>query len=59
MMPSPFPGMDPYFEGQIWDDFHATLICEMRAVLVAALVPRYVARIHLRTYLERLGKELA
>jgi hypothetical protein len=24
-MPSPFPGMDPFIEGQLWDDFHHAL----------------------------------
>lgn len=22
-MPSPFPGMDPYLEGEMWQEFHA------------------------------------
>lgn len=24
-MPSPFPGMDPYFEGDLWTTFHTQL----------------------------------
>ena len=24
-MPSPFPGMDPYLEGEMWQEFHSRL----------------------------------
>ena len=24
-MPSPFPGMDPFLEGEMWQEFHETL----------------------------------
>jgi hypothetical protein len=36
-MPSPFPGMDPYLEGWLWPDVHATLIPAIRAALAARL----------------------
>ena len=44
-MPSPFPGMDPYLEGALWPDVHATLIVGIRAALVAKLPTGYFANI--------------
>ncbi len=44
-MPSPFPGMDPYLEGGLWPDLHATLIPLIREAVVAALPAGYVANI--------------
>ncbi len=42
-MPSPFPGMDPYLEGEMWQEFHETLAGAIRAQLLAVLPPQYVA----------------
>lgn len=42
-MPSPFPGMDPYLEGDMWQEFHETLAGAIRAQLMAQLPPKYVA----------------
>lgn len=42
-MPSPFPGMDPYLEGDLWPEFHATLTHAIRAQLLLRLTPKYVA----------------
>ncbi len=42
-MASPFPGMDPYLEGEMWQEFHETLATEIRAQLMARLGPNYVA----------------
>jgi hypothetical protein len=44
-MPSPFPGMDPFIEGQLWQDFHTRLITIIAEQLAPAIQPRYVARI--------------
>lgn len=41
-MPSPFPGMDPYLEGELWTTFHAQLAAELTRQLVPKLRPRYV-----------------
>lgn len=50
-MSLPFPGMDPYLETQrLWPDMHHTLISEIQTALNLALVPRYVARVKMRTY---------
>ena len=42
-MPSPFPGMDPYLEGELWQEFHETLAGEIRAQLLKVLPSSYVA----------------
>ena len=42
-MPSPFPGMDPYIEGQEWTSFHASLAIEVARHLTRRIRPKYVA----------------
>lgn len=51
-MPSPFTGMDPFIECQLWDDFHPTLMGTLREVLTAQLRPRYIIRVERRVYVE-------
>ena len=41
-MPSPFPGMDPFIEGQKWGNFHPTFLGAARDFLNARVMPRYV-----------------
>jgi len=41
-MPSPFPGMDPYFEGDLWQTFHTELGVEVAHQLTPKLAPRYI-----------------
>ena len=43
-MPSPFPGMDPYLEGELWQTFHAQLVPEIARLLQPKLSPKYIAR---------------
>ena len=47
-MPSPFPGMDPFIEIDLWRDFlfHAT--CELSWQLNRSLPRPYVSRINTR-----------
>ena len=52
-MPSPFPGMDPFIEGQRWQDFHATFIPVLRELLTPAVRPRYVVDVEQYVYLMR------
>ncbi len=52
-MPSPFPGMDPYLEGEMWQEFHDTLATEIRAQLLPYLRPNYVALLAKRYVLDR------
>ncbi|NIT61554.1 MAG: DUF4058 family protein, partial [Aliifodinibius sp.] len=40
---SPFPGMDPYLEGEMWPEFHDTLANQIRADLMGVLPDKYVA----------------
>lgn len=42
-MPSPFPGMDPYLEGDLWTTVHTQLGVEVVRQLAPRLAPRYVA----------------
>lgn len=52
-MGSPFPGMDPYLEGEMWQEFHGTLINAIRAQLMPQLRPKYVAFLAKRYVLDR------
>lgn len=52
-MPPPFPGMDPFIEDQVWEDFHQGFIGELAAALVTRVRPRYVDRKELRIYVDR------
>ena len=52
-MSSPFPGMDPYLEGEMWQEFHATLAGEIRAQLLPLLRPKYVALLEKRYVLDQ------
>ncbi|MDE3088597.1 MAG: DUF4058 family protein [Chloroflexota bacterium] len=42
-MSSPFPGMDPFLEGEMFQEFHDTLANEIRAQLLPHVKPKYVA----------------
>ena len=52
-MSSPFPGMDPYLEGEMWQEFHETLASAIRAQLLPRLSPKYVALLAKRYALDR------
>lgn len=52
-MPSPFPGMDPYLEGDLWQEFHETLANAIRAQLLPMLRPKYVALLAKRYILDQ------
>ena len=51
-MPSPFPGMDPYIEGQEWEDFHTRFNTALSELLAPKVEPRYVVRVERRVYVE-------
>jgi uncharacterized protein DUF4058 len=53
-VPSPFPGMDPFIESQIWEDFHHAMIEVMRESLIPHTRPRYVVRVEERLYVEHI-----
>ena len=44
-MLSPFPGMDPFLESEMWSDFHVGIISGIRTQLVPVLVPKYIINI--------------
>jgi len=46
MNKSPFPGMDPYLEGEMWQEFHDRLANQISAQLMPLLRPKYVALLH-------------
>ena len=52
-MPSPFPGMDPYLEGEVWSDVHQELAGELRRRLVPLVRPKYTARLVPRIVIEK------
>lgn len=58
-MPSPFPGMDPFIEGQEWEDFLHHLIEGLHAAIVPRVRPRYVVRVEKRVYVEHDPDALA
>lgn len=58
-MPSPFPGMDPYIEGQKWREFHQKLADEIQSTLMPGLRPRFVASVEERVCIEHTPEELA
>ena len=53
-MPSPFPGMDPYFEGDLWPTFHTQFGVEIARQLTPNLAPRYIARAEKRFIVESM-----
>ena len=54
-MPSPFPGMDPYLEAQLWPDVHQRLATQIAGLLAPQLRPHYVARLATRYVAELAG----
>lgn len=54
---SPFPGIDPFIEGQWWSDFHTDFITALRGELAPKVTPRYIAVIEERVYLERRSEQ--
>jgi hypothetical protein len=56
-MPSPFPGMDPFIEGQLWQDFHTTFLTVIREILMPQVRPRYVVEVEQYVYLARENED--
>jgi hypothetical protein len=50
LMPSPFPGMNPYLESQHWQGVHHLLIAELARYLNANLPSTYYAAVEVRIY---------
>ena len=47
-MPSPFPGMDPYIEGDLFESFHGPFAVEIGRQLHRQLGPKYIALVERR-----------
>lgn len=52
-MASPFPGMAPYLEGELWQEVHERLANQISAQLMPLLAPTYVALLARRYVLDR------
>ncbi len=51
-MGSPFPGMDPYLEGEMWQEFHDRFANQISEQLLPRLKPKYVALLAKRYTIE-------
>jgi hypothetical protein len=52
VMPSPFPGMNPYLEqSSVWHDFHESFMPLAREVLSSQVLPRYIVKIDEHLYI--------
>ena len=56
-MPSPFPGMDPYLEGEEWSDFHGRFNFAMSDQLNERVGEDYFVRAERRVYVDEGGDE--
>jgi hypothetical protein len=54
-MPSPFPGMNPYFEqAAYWLDFHTEFLSALRRLLAPQVAPKYIVQFEEHIYLHDL-----
>ena len=57
-MPSPFPGMNPYFEqADHWQDFHTEFLTVLRGHLEAQIGPDYIIQLEKHVYIHELPPE--
>lgn len=57
-MPSPFPGMNPYFEqAAYWLDFHTEFLSALRRSLAPQVGPRYIVQLEEHVYIHDLPPE--
>ena len=58
-MTNPFPGMNPYLEDRaLWNDFHARLAVYISNQLQPQVLPRYVASVEERIYVEFAARDI-
>src|SRR4028118_379295 len=56
VMPSPFPGMNPYLEHEsVFHGFHQNLIVEVMRALVPQIRPGYIADTDVNVYIHELS----
>ena len=54
-MPSPFPGMNPYFEQKDhWLDFHTEFLSALRRLLAPRIGPKYIVQLEEHIYIHDL-----
>ena len=57
-MPSPFPGMNPYFEqADDWQDFHGEFLMRLRHELAPQVRPKYIVQLEKHVYIHDLPPE--
>lgn len=57
-MPSPFPGMNPYFEQAAhWQDFHMEFLSALRRQLAPRIAPDYIVQLEEQIYIHDLPPE--
>ena len=57
-MPSPFPGMNPYFEqAAYWLDFHTEFLTALRRLLAPQVAPKYIVQLEEHIYVHDLPSE--
>ncbi len=57
-MPSPFPGMNPYFEqSALWLDFHSEFLSSVRRLLAPQVGPRYIVQLEEHIFIHDLPPE--
>lgn len=57
-MPSPFPGMNPYFEQAAhWQDFHAEFLSTFRRILAPRVAPGYIVQLEEHVFIHDLPPE--
>src|SRR5262249_24153484 len=57
-MPSPFPGMIPYFEQAAhWQDFHTEILSALRRQLAPQIAPNYIVQLVEHLYIHDLPPE--
>ncbi|MDR3638953.1 MAG: DUF4058 family protein [Isosphaeraceae bacterium] len=57
-MPSPFPGMNPYFEQAAhWHDFHMEFLSALRRQLAPRIAPDYIVQLEEHVYIHDLPPE--
>ena len=56
-MPSPFPGLDPFLESQLWDDFHSRFVTVISDFLVPRVRPQYLVNVERYVYVTQPDDE--
>ncbi len=57
-MPSPFPGMNPYFEqAGVWQDFHTEFLTVLRRQLAPQMASNYIVQLEEHVYIHDLPPE--